>query len=311
MTEKLHPDALAIVQKSAGLPALSDVSVAEARRRFAEGSRAFGTGPSLAHVEDCDIPGRGGPIPARIYRAGPQSAGVVVHLHGGGWVIGGIEDFDAYARALCLASGCTIVLPDYRLAPENRFPAGLEDAEDVIRWAHDHRGGLGGRADAALIVSGDSAGANLAAVANLRLAGEVSVRLQVLYYPVTDCDFETESYRAHGETMPLKGRDLRWFFQHYADPRDWPRPEISPLRSDRLHLSPPTILITARFDTLLDEGRAYAERLKRGGVPTCYRELPGLPHGFIRWHEICAPSRDELIRIGREIAEAAGPAAQG
>ena len=311
MTRGLHPDALAIVQNSAGLPALSDGTVAEARRRFAEGSKAFGAGPSLDHVEDRDIPGRAGTIRCRIYRAGPQSAGVVVHMHGGGWVIGAIEDFDAYARALTLASGCTVVLPDYRLAPEHRFPAGLEDAEDIIRWAHDQRDTLGGRPEAPLIVSGDSDGANLAAVANLRLAGEVPVRLQILYYPVTDCDFETPSYRAHGEGMPLKGRDIRWFFQHYADPQDWPSADISPLRSDKLNLSPPTILITAEFDTLLDEGRAYAERLDQAGVNISYRELPGLPHGFIRWLDFCAPSRDELIRVGREIRQACGSVGRG
>ena len=301
----LHPDAQAIVDKSIGLPALSDGSVAEARRRFAEGHKLFGAGPAVDHVEDRLIDGRGGPIPARVYHgAGP---GLIVHLHGGGWVVGGIADFDVYARALCDSTGCTVILPDYRLAPEHRFPAGLEDSEDVIRWANDQRRALGGSHDAALIISGDSAGANLAAVASVRLAAQVQVRLQVLYYPVTDCDFGTQSYLDHGETMPLKGRDIRWFFGHYADPVDWTSPEISPLRSTMLGKSPPTILITAEYDTLLDEGRAYADRLAQAGVETRYREIAGLPHGFVRWHNICGPSRDELILIASEIRAACGP----
>ena len=297
----LHPVVAAMLEKMKGMPALSAGTPEEGRALVAAGRAALGEGPEMAQVRDIDVPTRTGSIRARLFVPQGEPTGLVVHLHGGGWVLGAIEDFDTYARALAAESGCAVLLPEYRLAPEHPFPAGLEDAEDVLLWAA--KDGAGHGTDLPLVLSGDSAGANLATVAARKL-GRGAAALQVLYYPVADCDFETESYARHGEGLPLTRRDMRWFFDHYAPPGRWLDPDISPLRAPDLSGLPPAVVVTAEYDVLAHEGAAYAERLRAAGVPVVERRCGGLTHGFVRLHNLLDPAREELQRVGRDIAMA-------
>lgn len=299
----LDPFIAALVEKTSELPALSDGTPEESRARLALGREALGEGPALKRVEDIVIPALGGPLPTRVFYPDKKPKGIVTFLHGGGWVLGGLADFDTYARALAQNSCCVVVMPDYRLAPEAPFPAGLEDSEDTLRWVAENRAHLCWP-NCPLVVVGDSAGGNLATVAARRLVNEVQLVLQVLYYPVTDSDFFTPSYRTHGEGLPLKGRDMKWFFGHYAPEALWASPDISPLSSEDLSNLPPSIIVTAEYDVLADEGRAYAQKLRTAGVEVIERELKGFTHGFIRLHNLNETARAELEKVAEEIAAA-------
>ena len=265
-------------------PPLSGGTVAAAREAVDAGAKPLGAGPDVAQVEDVSIPGADGPIPGRLYRPTPRAAGVIVYLHGGGWVAGSANGFDALARVLAVRSGCAVLNVDYRLAPEHAYPAGLNDARDALRWADRQRQAWAG-ADAKLMVAGDSAGANLATVAARTLASEVDIALQLLFYPVTDCDFDTESYREWAEGLSLTRADMRWFFSHYAPESLWKHPDISPLHAD-LQGSPPVWLALAQYDVLRSDGEAYAQRLRQAGVAVQSHTWPDLTHGFGRWFNL-------------------------
>lgn len=303
----LDPVIAAIVEKTRDAPALSDGTPEASRQLLAAGREALGAGPTMASVHDREIPGRGGAIMTRVFRPEAEVAGIITFFHGGGWVLGTIEDFDAFARTLAASSGCIVVLPDYRLAPEHPFPAGLTDAEDVLRWVADHRPELDGDG-LPLIVAGDSAGGNLATIVARKVQDDVPLALQVLYYPVTDSDFSRASYNAHGEGLPLKARDMRWFFNHYAPSEKWTDPDISPLRGPVSDQMPPAVVVLAEYDVLKDEGQAYAEALRTAGLDVTLRECEGLTHGFIRLHNLVPAVQEELARIGREIRHACSQA---
>ncbi|WP_439495250.1 alpha/beta hydrolase fold domain-containing protein [Bosea sp. (in: a-proteobacteria)] len=289
----LHPFIAAMLEQLKGRPALSAGTPGEVRAMIAAGRAVLGAGPDLARISDLSLPTRGGSIRARLYVPDGDVGGLVVYLHGGGWMIGEIEDYDTLARTLAAESGCAVLLPDYRLAPEHPFPAGLEDAEDVLAHAASRMPDLIGRAGR-LVVCGDSAGANLATIAIRRLRGSADVAAQILIYPVTDCDFERPSYAAYGVGLPLTREDMVWFFRHYAPESLWSSPDIAPLRAHDLRGLPPTLVIVAECDVLADEGLAYADRLEQAGIDVTRRVAPGLTHGFIRLHNLVDVARDEV-----------------
>lgn len=301
----LHPVVAELISQAAkaGRPALSAGSPEDARALVRGQRAALGRGPDLHEVRELEVRTRSGRIGARLYKPVQDPAGLVVYLHGGGWVLGELDDFDSPMRALAKRSGCALLAPDYRLAPEHPFPAALEDAEDAILWASRHVSELA-RQEAPLVVAGDSAGANLAIVAVQALAGKVRPAAQVLIYPVTDSDMETESYRAYGESLLLTRADMEWFFRHYAPARLHDDPRISPLRAADLAGSPPTVLVTAEYDLLRDEGESYARRVAREGVAVMARRAAGLPHGFIRLHNLVDTADAELSAIAGEIERA-------
>lgn len=289
----LHPFIAAMLEQMKGRPGLSAGTPQQARAMVAASRPVLGEGPALAEVRDLEIPTRGGAIKARLFRPGPSPAGLIVYLHGGGWMIGTLNDYDALARTLAAESGCAVLLPDYRLAPEHPFPAGLEDAEDVLV-----RAALAGEAligtSLPLVVAGDSAGGNLATVAALKLRGHVALAAQILIYPVADSDFERPSYHAFGKGLPLTRQDMVWFFHRYAPEHEWTSPRIAPLRADDLTGLPPTLIALAECDVLADEGRAYADALERAGIRVARREAAGVTHGFIRLHNLFDVARDEV-----------------
>lgn len=279
----LHPVLFKMLQagREAGRPAIASCTPAEARALLASSCAALGAGPEVGSVRDLTVPTRSGSIAARLFRPGGKEQGLIVYVHGGGWVLGALDDFEALSRNLTSRSACAVLLIDYRLAPEHRFPAGLEDVEDAIRWAAAHCAQLIG-ADVPLIVAGDSAGANLATVAVTALAAEIRVALQLLFYPVADCDTDTPSYREHGQGLFISRADMQWFYAHYAPKHQWGDPRISPLRSPDLRGAPPAWIAAAEFDVLHDEAVAYAQRLVAAGVPVRLRRFEGMGHGFAR-----------------------------
>jgi cation diffusion facilitator CzcD-associated flavoprotein CzcO/acetyl esterase/lipase len=279
--------------RSAGTP--------DAARALTRASReAQGVGPAMYSVQALEIPTRSGAIPGRLYVPRGELVGLVVYLHGGGWVLGELDDFDPMVRSLAARSHCAVLLPQYRLAPEHPFPAGLEDGEDVIVWAADRIEPLAG-ARLPLIVAGDSAGANLAAVAIAGLTARVDIAGQVLIYPVTDSDMTRPSYQTYSQGMQLTRELMLWFFHHYAPPERWRDPRVSPLQATSLAGLPDTVVITAECDVLRDEGEAYAARLAAAGVAVVARRIGGLPHGFIRMHNLAEAADRALSVIAQDI----------
>ncbi|NDU71346.1 alpha/beta hydrolase fold domain-containing protein [Actinomadura sp. DSM 109109] len=243
----------------------------------------------LPVVRDIEVPGPGGPVPVRLYRPAPPERGplpAVVYLHGGGWVLGGVDNVDAFCRDLAAAAGCAVLSAGYRLAPEHPFPAAVEDAWAVVSSVAGEPGRYG-VLDGAVAVAGDSAGGNLAAVAAL-LARDAGIALahQLLVYPVTDTAMDTPSWREYGTGYGLDAGSLARFMDLYrggADPRD---PRLAPLRAPDLAGAAPATVITAECDILRDEAEAYARRLAAAGVPVELRRYAGVVHSFFLLPEI-------------------------
>ncbi|MEP6693145.1 MAG: alpha/beta hydrolase [Chloroflexota bacterium] len=261
---------------------LEALSVVEARARGGSVNIAPALPPEpVADIRDLVIDTLP-PISARLYRPRLGPLPLLVYFHGGGWVVGSVAIADPFCRALANAGGCAVVSVEYRLAPEDRYPAAADDAYAATRWSAEHASDLG--IDASRIaVGGSSAGGNLAAVVALmaRERGGPPLAFQLLHVPVTDHDFETPSYRANATGFGLTRSGMRWFWDHYApDPNLRDEPYASPLRATDLSGLPPAHVVTAEFDPLLDEGKAYATRLREAGVATTYLEYPGMVHGF-------------------------------
>jgi acetyl esterase len=281
----LDPQAQVLLDQMAalGLAPLDTLSAEDARRQSEMRRAAAPPGDPVHQVENGTIPGPSGEIPVRIYR--PEGDGLLpalVYFHGGGWVLGNLDSHDATCRSLTNGAQCVVISVDYRLAPEHKFPAAVDDAYIATQWVAENAGSLGidpGR----IAVGGDSAGGNLAAAVTL-LAKERSgpaIAYQVLIYPVTNYSFDTASYETNAEGYMLTKRSMVWFWNHYlADPADGQNPCASPLKAADLSGLPPAMVITAEFDPLRDEGAAYAERLRQAGVPVVYADYPGMIHGF-------------------------------
>ncbi|HEY8394343.1 MAG TPA: alpha/beta hydrolase [Thermaerobacter sp.] len=278
--------ALLDLRARAGLPPLHALSPQEARNLFRETALPLArqAAEEVGKVEDRVVPGPDGDIPVRVYtpRAG-EPLGILVYFHGGGWVIGDLDTYDAVCRTLANATPCTVVSVDYRLAPEHKFPAALEDCYAATAWAARHWAGDGGTPPR-IAVGGDSAGGNMAAVVPLlaRERGGPALCYQVLIYPVTDMAGTTPSKVEFAEGYLLDRDDARWFAEQYLNrPEEALHPHVSPLRAPDLRGLPAALIITAEYDPLRDEGEAYAVRLQQAGVPaTCIR-WQGQLHGFV------------------------------
>jgi acetyl esterase len=291
-----------------GFPGFAGLDVAQARAivRQLEGP----PGELVVSVDDRMVPGPAGDVPVRLYRpAGDGTPPLVVFFHGGGWTIGDLETHDAMCRALANRSACAVLAVDYRLGPEQRFPAAVEDAWAATRWAAEHAAELGtepGR----LGVAGDSAGGNLAAVVSLmaRDAGGPPIGHQLLIYPATDLTRDWPSYRENAEGYFLTVRDMEWFEGHYlrstADRADW---RMSPaVAADHSGLAP-ALVVTAEYDPLRDQGEAYGELLRAAGVPVRVVRYPGMIHGFVGMPMLDGASQ-ALEEMGAELRSALGAA---
>jgi acetyl esterase len=256
------------------------VSLQERRDGYRALSVIAGPGPELDHVEDRSIDGPAGPIPIRVYR-NEGAVGVFVFFHGGGFTIGDLDSHDEPCRRIAADAHCTVVSVDYRLAPEAPFPAAVDDAWAAVQWADVHRADLGGGVDAKIVVGGDSAGGNLAAVVALmaRDAG-LDLAAQCLVYPGTRVDDASPSMTENGVGYLLDRETMDWFRAQYAaEPKDW---RASPLYADSHVGVAPALVITAQYDPLRDQGADYARVLETAGVPVTYTNYDGMTHVFFQ-----------------------------
>ena len=288
MAVVLDPDAVAVYKafQEAGRPAYETLTPPEAREYYMQARLvANPEPPELLSAESLAIPAPHGRIPARIYtpkklRKADGLAPGLVFFHGGGWVIGNLETHDVVCRKLAQEGEMIVMSVDYRLAPEHRFPAAVEDAVTATKWVAANAKGLGIDASR-LVVGGDSAGGNLAAVVSLH-ARENGPKLagQLLVYPATDFSRKHPSHSEPETSILLTHTVVTWFMNNYlgdADINDW---RASPARARTLADLPPAYVLTAGADPLRDEGDEYAARLKEAGVAVTYRHFPGQFHGF-------------------------------
>jgi acetyl esterase len=284
----LHPQAQALCDmvNALGGPNASDEQLQMARDGLAA-LTATGTGEpqAVAHVDDRTIPGPPGSpdIAVRVYRPTSDPAlPVLVWLHGGGWTLGSVDMHDPITRALANSAGCAVVSVEYRLAPENPFPAPLDDAWAALQWVGEHASEIGGDPNR-IAVGGDSAGGNLAATCALlaRDTGTPRLALQLLVYPATDAACETSSYVENRKGYLLEAVQMQWFYDCYlrggADGSDW---RISPACATSLEGVAPAFVLTAEYDPLRDEGDAYARALTKAGVPVTHTSYDGMIHAF-------------------------------
>ncbi|WP_028933770.1 alpha/beta hydrolase [Pseudonocardia spinosispora] len=293
----LHPEAQHLLAALAeeNVPPFEEMTVEDARASAKGFAELQGDPVELASVVDRTIPGPAGDVPVRIYT--PEGDGplpVIVYFHGGGWVIGDIEVSDKPCRQLAAAAGAVIVSVEYRLAPEHRYPAAFEDCYAATAWVAGHADELGVDASK-LAVSGDSAGGNLAAVVALAAhnQGGPAISAQVLLYPVTNPDFNTESYLSNADGYLLTRGSMQWFWAHYLGDQDADQ-YAAPLRAESLEGLPPTYLATAEFDPLRDEGESYGKRLADSGVSVTSARFDGMVHGFF-WTLAATPSASHVV----------------
>lgn len=283
----LDPQAQTLIDQAAlqPAPAIAAQTPEQARDQMLATTPLLGPPPDVATLEDRLIPGPAGPLRVRITApAGPGPFPVLVYYHGGGWVIGSIETHDLVCRSLTNAADCVVVSVDYRLAPEHPYPAAVDDAYAAAVWVAEHAREL--NADPSrLAVGGDSAGGNLAAAVALKArdCGAPHVALQVLIYPIMNCDFASPSYVENAEGYMLTRDTMIWFWNHYIpDLARRTEPYASPLRATGLSNLAPALVQTAEYDPLRDEGEAYAARLAAAGVPVTFTRYDGMIHGFLR-----------------------------
>ncbi len=300
---------------------LSQLSVAEARRLYATGFPRRLSPPGEARR--LRVPVTGGSIPVRIFSPPGSPSAVIVYYHGGGWVLGRLDGSEPVARALADRCGCTVICVGYRLAPEYRYPTAVEDAWSALRWADDHLADVaGGRLP--LIVAGEGAGGNLAAVVARRAAsggpapaidsdrpaingGRPAVDLQILICPITDSDFDSLSYTEPANQLLLDRDMMIWFWNHYApDAASRSHPDASPLQTVFLSGLPPAVILTAEHDVLRDDGELYATRLVQAGVQVDHRRFSGQPHGFFSQIGTLPASQDALDYVAAAITRRRG-----
>jgi acetyl esterase len=289
MKDRLDPGAAHVLAlgRAANHPPFEQGTVNEARAAYDAGCPTLqGDREPVAAIEDRTIAGTGGPIPLRIYRgvgAPTKDAPALLYLHGGGWVIGTLESHDEICRWFANIGACIVFCPDYRLAPEHKFPAGLEDCVSALAYVVEQASALGIDPDR-IAVAGDSAGGNLAAVLSLLARDGVAQKIsaQLLLYPNTDAGQTTDSFVRFSEGYGLTASTMRWFRDHYvrdaADIGDW---RVSPLRVGNVVGLPPAFVAIAGQDILADEGEAYARRLAEAGVPVVLRRWQDQIHGFV------------------------------
>ena len=283
--------------KAQDLKPMHELSPEGARRQMTETAKSRDTTLiEVGDIEDRTIPGPTGAIPVRIYRSegtdGP--VGAMVYFHGGGHVIGDLDSHDSVCRAICHDAKIFVMSVDYRMGPESKFPAAVDDSYAATKWLFENADSMGVRADK-IGVGGDSAGGNLALVTSLlaRDNEDISIAFQMLVYPVMDYTGGTPTYASFGKGFgPLTADSIPYFRKHYLnsdqDLKDW---RASPARAETFAGLPKTLLITAECDILAHEGHACGERLRADGVDCEHVDYEGMIHGFFSW----APLLDDSI----------------
>ena len=312
----LDPDAQLVLDmiRAAGRPPFETLTPDEARTAYANSRKVLQPpGEPVASVQDLAAPGPLGDIPLRHYRgqgtAPDEKLPVLVFYHGGGWLLGGLDSHDVACRRFANAARCAVVAVDYRMAPEHKFPAAVDDCAAATRWVIARAESLG-IDPARVAVGGDSAGGNLAAViALLARDGAVPpIVLQMMVYPATDMMMTSRSARSGSEGFPLTSKTMRWFIDHYlrdvADARDW---RASPLRAVDLSGTAPAVVLTVAHDPLCDEGIAYARRLEQEGVRVTHLHLSDQMHGFMSMSRIIRAADTAIDMLAAVLKKALWP----
>ena len=311
----LHPHARALLDLMVerGVPPTHTLSPAEARRMYLERRGYTQPDPKpLAEVRDVQVPADQAPhgaIPLRLYKpSASNQLPVLVYFHGGGWVIGDLDTHDVLCRELAFLSGCAVVAVDYRMGPEHRFPAAVDDCYAAASWVRANAATLGLDAEK-MAVGGDSAGGNLAAVVSLmaRDAGKLPIRYQLLIYPATDMRQLTPSIQRNGQGYMLTKDSMDYFQGHYtgdaAAYHDW---RASPLLAASHAKLPPALVLTAGFDPLRDEGIAYAQKMTQAGSVSTHISFERQIHGFITMGRVNAESNVAVRMCAAELKVALG-----
>jgi len=299
----VDPQVQILLDKGAGVPATHTLSVDEARRLYEARIPLMAPPPAVDTIYDRLLASPSGELRVRVYRPARQrNLPMVVFFHGSGFVLCSLNTHNGICQNLCAGAGCTVVSVDYRLAPEHKFPAGLDDCVWASRWVVEHAHELD--ADPTnVVIAGDSAGGNMAAAAALRLRDEggPALRGQLLIYPVTDYHTPgTPSYERNAEGYGLTRETMNWFWRHYLnDESEASNPYVSPLRARDHSGLPHALVVTAEYDPLCDEGEMYAAKLAQAGVPVQYKCWPGMNHGFLFWVGV-------VDRAGMAMAETCG-----
>jgi len=312
----LHPQSQAYLEQMAALalPPLWEIGAPAARERMGAAIAAVPPGPDLPRVEDRTVPGPGGEIPVRVYWPSEAAAlPMLLWFHGGGWVMGSLDQSDAVCRRLAERAGAIVISVDYRMAPEDAAPASFDDCYAATAWAAEQASELGGDASR-IAVGGDSAGGNLAAAVALHARDHgPALAHQLLVYPVTDSRMDTASYEARAEGFGLGREAMEWFWDQYvpeggAVGREDPR--VSPAHASDLSGLPRAYVITAEYDPLGDEGAAYARSLQAAGVQARHDRVDGHLHGFFGNPHIFDAGDASITVAAAELKEAfAGVAA--
>jgi acetyl esterase len=299
----LDPDVSRLLDRWAALPPLpaEELTAARVRADDLQVLELQRRPPRLHSVEDLELPGPAGPLPVRVYRPLAGELQPLLYLHGGGFVIGR-EGYEAPLRELASATGCLVVAPEQRLAPEHPFPAAVEDAVAAAWWLSERAPSLGA-SRAAPGICGDSSGGNLAAIVSHALCrGGARPSFQALIYPMLDATAGSASYREFATGFGFSAERSRWYFDRYL-PRaiDRRAPSVSPLFELNVRELPPTLVVTAGFDPLRDEGERYAAALRAAGVDTTLSRYPGAIHGFFQLTGALEASRRVHAELGRWI----------
>jgi acetyl esterase len=298
----VHPRLQPLLEATRGQPSLADISVAQARAHIVARTAARAPGPQVDEVTELEAEGLRGPIPIRVYR--PRNpCGLAVAFHGGGWLMGSRDSFDATCRNLAIESGLAVANVDYRLAPENPFPAAMEDAVAATSWLAKRGPSLNLPSDK-LVVLGESAGGNLAAVVCLALrdAGGPPIRLQALIYPAIDARQSSESLQTFATGYLQTTRDVAYAYRTYGvgtsvSAEDW---RVSPVLATSHKDLPPAFIISAECDGTRDDSVAYTRALLKCGVPATHVRYAGMVHTFFGMRD----TLEEAVEAQRQVAAA-------
>ncbi len=308
----LHPQIKGLLDQMAAdaQPPLWEMGPEGARQLYAAlSSITDPTDVPIGKTEDMAFKGPGGEVPVRVYTpvaAGGGALRCLVFFHGGGFVIGDLNTHDALCRQLANEAGCKVVAVDYRLAPEHPFPAAVEDCFAALEWVEANGAQLGIDANC-LAVAGDSAGGNLAAVISQlarKKKGGPRICFQLLIYPTTRVMADTQSMKDFAEGYFLDRASMDWFTKCYVpEGHDTSDARLSPLLADDVSDQPPAYVVTAGFDPLKDEGKAYADRLASSGVPVTYKEYPEMTHGFFNMTGLAPEAKEAVKQAAKAIKE--------